>query len=157
MQEAWLRVTAGHDVRSLVDPREVIKDRAMQPRRRLAVLTLSALAVAACGAGASVTLLTAVDGERGCYLANTTGMLIVDPDAGTAIVSEDMGRATTPVRWPNGYTGRRSWDQVEVLDASGRVVAQTGQRYELLGGYDGDGTWAACVDGVYPPLWPSPR
>jgi hypothetical protein len=112
-------------------------------------------AVAGCGAGEPVALLTG--GQPGCYVANTTGMLIVDAQAGTAIVSEDMGQTTAAVRWPPGFTGRTSGDQVEVLDATGRVVARTGQRYELLGGYNEDGTWDACTDGVYPPLWPSPR
>jgi len=110
--------------------------------------------VAACGPGEPVALLTA-HGDPGCFAANTNGMLIVDPEAGTAIVSEDMGRTTVAVRWPEGYTGRRSGSEVEVLDTAGRVVARTGQRYELLGGYNTDGTWAACNDGVYPPLWPA--
>ncbi len=123
---------------------------------RAALLLVTVMAFAACGPGEPVTLLTGND-EPGCYLANTTGMLIVDAQAGTAIVSEDMGQTTVPVRWPSRYTGRKNGDQVEVLDAAGHVVARTGQRYELLGGYNGDGSWAACVDGVYPPLWPSPR
>lgn len=115
------------------------------------------LALAACTSG-PVSLTTAGDsGTVGCYLANTTGMLIPDAQAGTAIVSEDMGQTTVPIRWPQGYTGRRSGDQVEVLDGGGNVVARTGQRYMLLGGYSPDGPWAACDAGVYPPAWPSPR
>ena len=92
-------------------------------------------------------LLTASDDPVGCYTAGTTGMLIVDLFAGTAIVQEDMGETTVPVRWPEGYTARRSWGQVEVLDTAGRVVARTGQRYYLPGGYD-NGTWLTCTDGV---------
>ncbi len=107
--------------------------------------------------GEPVELLTDASGQIGCYLANTTGMLITDERAGTAIVSEDMGQTTARVRWPRGYTARKSWGEVEVLDTHGHVVARTGQRYELLGGYNPDGTWSACTDGVYPPLWPSPR
>ncbi len=112
----------------------------------LGLLALTGL-LATCGPGESVTLLTASD-NSGCFAANTTGMLIADPRAGTAIVSEDMARTTVAVRWPAGYTGRRSWNAVEVLDRDGQVVAQTGQRYELLGGYNNDGTWAACSFGV---------
>jgi hypothetical protein len=123
--------------------------RSLMRRATPAVILLAC--VAACGAGEPVSLLTG--GQSGCYLANTTGMLIVDAQAGTAIVSEDMGRTTAAVRWPPGFTGRTSGDQVEVLDTSGHVVARTGQRYELLGGYNEDGTWDACADGVYPPLW----
>jgi hypothetical protein len=112
--------------------------------------------VAACNSGQPVTLLTGNPGS-GCFAANTTGLLIADARTGTTIVSEDMARTAVAVRWPAGYSGRTSGDQVEVLDQSGHVVARTGQRYELLGGYNPDGTWAACTDGVYPPLWPSPR
>jgi hypothetical protein len=114
-----------------------------------------AFALAAC-AGDPVALAT--DREHlGCFLANTTGLLIVDATAGTAIVSEDMSKETAQVLWPAGYTARRSGDQVEVLDRAGHVVARTGERYELLGGYNDANQWIACNDGVYPPLWPSPR
>jgi hypothetical protein len=123
----------------------------------LLALALVISVVAYGPAGAPVKLLTG-DGEPGCFAANTTGLLIVDPRAGTAIVEEDMDKGLTdPVSWPTGFTGRTSGDQVEVLDTAGHVVARTGQRYELLGGYNVDGTWDACVNGVYPPLWPSPR
>jgi hypothetical protein len=124
---------------------------------RVALALPLALALVAC-AGGPVALTTAGDRANvGCYLANTTGMLIPDAQAGTAIVSEDMGQTTVPVRWPPGYTGRRSGGQVEVLDSGGDVVARTGQRYTLLGGYSPDGPWEACVGGVYPPAWPTPR
>ena len=119
--------------------------------RNAVVMLAIAGSVGACGSGEPVTLLTG-NPQPGCYLANTTGMLIIDAQAGTAIVSEDMARTTVPVRWPAGYTGRKNGVRVEIVDAAGRVVARTGQRYELLGGYNGDGTWAACVGGVYPPL-----
>jgi hypothetical protein len=119
---------------------------------RRAVLVLALLAaVAACAPGEPVALLTS-SGNPGCFVANTTGMLIADPSAGTAIIQEDMGKQTVGVRWPEGYTGRRSGNGVEVLDRAGHAVARTGERYELLGGYNTDGTWAACVDGVRPPL-----
>lgn len=121
--------------------------------RAIPLLAL-AFVLTAC-AGDPVALAT--DSEHlGCYVANTTGLLIVDATAGTAIVSEDMSKKTAQVLWPAGYTARRSGDQVEVLDRAGHVVARTGERYELLGGYN-DGKWIACNDGVYPPLWPSPR
>ncbi len=104
-----------------------------------------------------------VDGYIGCYLSHITGLLIPDPSAGTAIVEEDMGHErTVPVKWPPGYTGRLAIDgQVDVLDEKGVVVARTGLRFELLGGYDGGSSiggasrtgpisWLACSDGVYP-------
>ena len=121
------------------------------------LLLALALVISVASCGSPVTLLTGTREPGECLAANTTGLLIVDPKAGTAIVQEDMAEQTAPVSWPAGFTGRKSWDQVEVLDTAGHVVARTGQRYELLGGYNVDGAWDACVNGVYPPLWPSPR
>lgn len=123
------------------------------PRAALLPVVL-AFALAAC-AGEPVALAT--QSKLGCFVANTTGLLVPDASTGTAIVSEDMSRTTAQVLWPVGFTARRSGDQVEVLDRGGHVVARTGQRYELLGGYNDDNQWIACVDGVYPPLWPSPK
>lgn len=117
-------------------------------------VVVSVLAVGALVLGsfsAPVPLLTN-SGEPVCDVAGTTGMLIVDPKAGTAIVQEDMGQLTVPVVWPAGYTGRKIGDQVEVLDTTGRVVARTGQRYFIEGGYDADG-WLDC--GAYPPVTPA--
>jgi hypothetical protein len=76
----------------------------------------------------------------GCYTNFALGQLVEDPASGTAIV--EMGRRT-PVMWPAGYTGRRSvWD-VEVADTWGRVVARTGTRVQIEGGYV-DGAFRAC-------------
>lgn len=99
----------------------------------------------------------ATQNDQGCFVANTTGLLIPDATAGTAIVEEDMGKQTAQVVWPTGYTARGNGSQVEVVDRAGHVVARTGQRYELLGGYNDADQWIACDGGVYPPLWPSPR
>jgi hypothetical protein len=75
----------------------------------------------------------------GCYTNFALGQLIEDPASGTAIV--ENGRRT-PIRWPAGYTGRRSvWD-VEVT-AWGHVVARTGTRVQIEGGYTG-GAFLAC-------------
>lgn len=124
----------------------------MDIRRALGALAL-VLAVAGCGPGEPVELAVSESGQ-GCFLASTTGRLIADPDAGTAIIQEDMGQATVPVAWPAGYTGRRSGSEVEVLDGDGRVVARTGERLMLLGGYGdlagGGAAWIACADGVLP-------
>jgi hypothetical protein len=117
--------------------------------RALGAFALAAV-VAACSSGEPVQLLTS-SGSQGCFLANTTGRLVTDADAGTAIVQEDMAKLTVPVVWPEGYAGRRSGSQVRILDATGKVVATTGERYVLLGGYGGDGSWVTCADGVYPP------
>ena len=86
----------------------------------------------------SVTLLTGPglgsSGMVGCYTNFALGQLELDSAHGTAIVAN--GRRT-PVMWPDGYTGRQSvWD-VEVADASGHVVARTGMRVQIEGGYTG--------------------
>ena len=76
----------------------------------------------------------------GCYTNFALGQLVEDPASGTAIV--EMGRRT-PVMWPAGYTGRRSVWEVEVADTWGRVVARTGTRVQIEGGYIG-GAFLAC-------------
>ena len=92
----------------------------------------------------SITLLTGPGlgsgGMVGCYTNFALGRLEVDSAAGTAIV--ENGRRT-PVMWPTGYTGRQSVLGVEVTDASGHVVAQTGTRVQIEGGYTG-GAFFAC-------------
>jgi hypothetical protein len=92
----------------------------------------------------SVRLLTGpglVSGSMvGCYTSFALGQLEVDPASGTAIV--ENGRRT-PVMWPYGYTGRQSVLGVEVADASGHVVANTGTRVQIEGGYTG-GAFFAC-------------
>ncbi len=139
------------------DPVGLASAPAQPPRVRSGVALGALLLLSACTAAGEPVALATDSQHLGCFVANTTGLLIVDATAGTAIVSEDMSRTTAQVLWPAGYSGRRSGDQVEVLDGTGRVVARTGERYELLGGYNDRNQWIACVDGVYPPLWPSPR
>jgi len=75
------------------------------------------------------------DGMVGCYTSGTFGVLTTDSTYGTAIIERD---ARVPVMWPHGYSGRRSVTGVEVVDASGHVVARTGTRVQIGGGYTGD-------------------
>jgi hypothetical protein len=77
----------------------------------------------------------------GCY-ANPVGIngdLVADPQYGT--VMENAGftihgkTQSVVIAWPPGYTGRRDGSEVSVLDRGGSVVATTGHRYHLDGGY----------------------
>lgn len=113
------------------------------------VLTL-VLGVLAAACGGSVSLLTgngglgsATDGMVGCYTNFAQGQLVVDAAYGTAIV--ENGRAT-PVMWPRGSTARQSGSDVEVVDTKGTVVARTGSRYQIEGGYSGSNprSFVAC-------------
>jgi hypothetical protein len=81
-------------------------------------------------------------GAVGCYTSGTTGELVADPVAGTAII-ERSGRRIA-VTWPNGWTGRRSGWEVEVVDTSNAVVLRTGTRVSLMGGYTSDGSFLTC-------------
>ena len=107
------------------------------------------LAVTLAGCGAPVLLLTgtgglhATVGMTACYTSFATGQLVPDPAYGTAIIETDR---PVPVMWPDGYTGRQSGSEVEVLDKSGHVVARTGTVVRLEGGYWGESprAFVAC-------------
>jgi hypothetical protein len=73
-----------------------------------------------------------------CSLGWTvTGRLVIDPNGGTAIVVEGANYGngtvgdTSPVWWWPKFTGRRVGNEVEIVDPDGKVVATTGQRYEI--------------------------
>lgn len=117
-----------------------------------------AITAAACASGPAIALLTAtphdqIDGLGSCYMSGITGDLEADLVFGTAVVETvhlqggSQKQASWPVKWPLGYTGRQSGSAIEVLDGSGRVVARTGTKVELAGGYE-NGDWAACARGI---------
>jgi hypothetical protein len=117
--------------------------------KRLALTLVLAIAATAC-AGPAVTLLTGrgslgplADGMVGCYTDFALGPLVVDAAYGTAIVEHGH---PTPVMWPPGSTARQSGSEVEVLDKKGSVVARTGNRYQIEGGYGGQNpsSFVAC-------------
>jgi hypothetical protein len=100
--------------------------------------------------GGSVPLLTGegYGGQGGCYLNFFVDELVVDPVNGTAVVEEYTTKdgpqsRVVPIMWPSGYTARRSGFDVEVLAVNGEVVARTGGRYRIQGGYEGD-IWRTC-------------
>jgi hypothetical protein len=74
--------------------------------------------------------------QYGCYAAGTGGQLVVDAEAGTAVLETEMSQSRVQVTWPRGYTARRSGGEVEVLDRYGEVVARTGTEVHLVGGYE---------------------
>jgi hypothetical protein len=103
--------------------------------KRLALLF--AVALLGCGsAGEPVSLLTSA---APCYLDWTLGLLSVDPTYGTQVKDEggDPPGSVSVVMWPPGYTGRRDGAEVSVLDPNGAVVATTGHRYKIRGGFSG--------------------
>jgi hypothetical protein len=84
----------------------------------------------------------------GCYTSGIGGQLVPDPAAGVAIIDRMNGHRAI-VTWPRGYTARRAWSGVEVLNRAGRVVARTGTHIELSGGFGPDGTFLEC-GGILP-------
>jgi len=107
-----------------------------------------ALLVLACGPFEdSVQLLTGfptfMGNGPGCYTNSASGPLGVDPTYGTAITDEDMIAVTgtrpppIPVMWRPGYTAHHVGSEVAVTDPHGNVVAVTGRRYRIAGGYVG--------------------
>jgi hypothetical protein len=102
-----------------------------------------ALCLVGCGwlppNGDPVQLITAPHLE--CFAADVSGLLVVDPTDGTAIVANNhpsmlqLSDVPVTVAWPPGFTARRSGSEVEVLDPQGNAVAITGRNYRLWGGY----------------------
>ena len=76
-----------------------------------------------------------------CFASmSVRGPLVVDPTYGTAVMDGVVIEGATsahvvPVAWRPGFTARRSGPEVEVLDPQGNVVAVTGRRYVIPGGY----------------------
>ena len=99
--------------------------------------------MAACASGSPVQLWT---GSSSCYLSNARGELVADDSVGVAIIEKSAGNPdrTTKIRWPGEFTARRSGSEVDVLDRRGIVVARTGTRMELQGGYGVDGGFEVC-------------
>ncbi len=102
--------------------------------------------------GDSVQLLTGwgpyppdKDGIRGCFTYGISGELVSDDKSGTTVNG-------VPIMWPVGFTGRRSGLEVEVLDAAGKVVASTSNKYNIPGGYWTDetvgGVFLACGEAI---------
>ena len=120
-------------------------------RRARGVALGALLAMAAVGcSGPSVALLTGrgglgplPSGMFSCYTDFAVGQLVVEPTYGTAIVENNR---QVPVMWPVGFIGRRSGGQVEVVNTQGSVVARTGNRYQIEGGYGGTNptSFVAC-------------
>lgn len=91
------------------------------------------------------------DHDGGCFAADVSGLLVVDPTDGTAIVANGhpsmlaLSDVPVTVAWPPGFTARRSGSQVEILDPQGNVVATTGRSYTFMGGFvdagGSSGTW----------------
>ena len=125
------------------------------PRRMAGIAALALVAVAACGPSAvdpsavpeRVVLLTRDPSVIGCPANVVHGPLVVDIKAGTAIIDNGVRK---PIRWPPGYSGRRSGGEIEILDASGTVVGRTGTVVALDGGEVERGTWLTCPGPVRP-------
>jgi hypothetical protein len=106
-----------------------------------------------------VELLTSsADAPRGCHsiagLRPPSAKLVLDPRFATPAI--DLGRGDiVPVMWPFGYSARRVWSKVEVSDASGQIVATTGQTYEFFydpgSGGGGGQPFATCGVSPVPP------
>jgi hypothetical protein len=118
-----------------------------QIQRSIATLAL-AMSLGGCAIDSRPAHIVTADapGSGGCVLLYQVVDVIADATSGTVI--KGTGE---PLTWPSGYTARTAGSEVEVLDASGRVVLATGQRYRLMPdtqAFFGDGgRWVvSCVE-----------
>jgi hypothetical protein len=105
---------------------------------------LGVVAVIVATYGVPVTIKTPDPNySEGCYTSGTTGDLVTDSTAGTAII-ESSGRRVV-VTWPGGWSGRSSWRGVEVINRRGQIAYRTGTHVNLMGGYSYvDGSFLVC-------------
>ena len=114
--------------------------------KQLATIVLAlALCLVGCGwlppLSDPVQLITGPPHHNGCFAADVSGLLVVDPTYGTAIAGNhhpsmvNLGDEPVTVAWRPGFTARRSGSEVEVVNPQGFVVATTGRSYRFLGGY----------------------
>lgn len=120
--------------------------RAMRmPGMSIRFMLAIAVGVAGCASNPPAPLSTGNDPDGmafngACYTNFASGTLIADPVYGTRI--QDLTAMTepapiVPIMWPVGYTARHSGSEIEVLNGVGAVVAKTGNRYQIEGGYVG--------------------
>ena len=107
---------------------------------RLTVLAWLPVAALLAGCGPSVPVKLLIADENRCFVSKAVGLLVADPQYGTAIVDEygqggHPPERSVPIAWPSGFTGRQAGSEVEVVSPDGRVVATTGRRYSIPGGY----------------------
>ena len=109
-----------------------------------------ALLIAGCAASAEpVKLLTGWglggEGAPACHTVYMYGLLVPDPDSGTALEIRNGG-GKAPVMWLPGSTAVQIGSEVQVLDPTGKVIATTGKQYQIPAG---DG-YACALGGVFP-------
>ena len=85
---------------------------------------------------------------QACMAALLQGVLVADP-RWVVGVREPDGVVVRQVIWPFGFAVRREGDRLALLDGAGRVVARTGDKVKIGGGFaDADETWLACPGAI---------
>ena len=105
---------------------------------RLAVVCLLAflpVGVWTLWANAPVDIRTRASNDA-CLEARVGGILVADDKAGLGFAN--AGHPMSVV-WPDGFSARREWGRIVLLDARGAVVAREGDRILAAGGTAGDG------------------
>jgi len=95
-------------------------------------------------AAIALALALVTGGCTGCRTALLEGVLA--SDGGTLGVRGSDGQVGS-VRWPEGvfgYAVRRDGDRLALTDVLGRVVAREGDRIQVGGGDNPDGSFGGC-------------
>jgi hypothetical protein len=128
----------------------------------MAVLTIAAIAIVACGAGPGATttpsavptatsaaptaapaiaITTAPAANAMCMDALMTGKLARDVRTGLGVTASDGQQMA--VEWPFGYSARADGGRLALVDETGEVVAREGDTIQVGGGF-GNVMWHAC-------------
>lgn len=86
-----------------------------------------------------------------CHEAQLEGTLAFDEHAGLGI---DSGGRVIAVEWPPTWSTRLEPGGVALLDATGSVLARTGDRIRVGGGFGGSTPFVVCPWRLLPPTPP---
>jgi hypothetical protein len=108
------------------------------------MLMLVAVAVGGCGHAADGPVLLQTHPVLAvCPAARVGGVLVADPNYGLAF---NHGGDVQGVIWPQGYTARREYGVVVLIDPSDRTVAREGDQIVSAGSSGEDGVALPCGD-----------
>jgi hypothetical protein len=102
------------------------------------------LAVAVAGCEVSLRTASPAGPNDACALALIGGVLV--PNQASGLGLRDATGIVHGVVWPRGYSARREWSGITLLDRNGVVVAREGDSIQMTGGWGVEDLAYPCSD-----------